>query len=65
MDDNSDLLVQKRLFNANIEKLEYLVSADVSSFLITSKALTNVTLLRLNVVKLMLIYVIDCHFMSL
>ncbi|KAI9108032.1 hypothetical protein K1719_020905 [Acacia pycnantha] len=36
-------------FTVNIEKLEHLVSATVPSFLITSKALTNVTHLQLNV----------------
>ncbi|KAK4268291.1 hypothetical protein QN277_024968 [Acacia crassicarpa] len=36
-------------FTLNIEKLEHLVSASVPSFLITSKALTNVTHLQLNV----------------
>ncbi|KAI9108044.1 hypothetical protein K1719_020917 [Acacia pycnantha] len=35
----------------NIEKLEHLLSASVPSFLITSKALTNVTRLQLNMDK--------------
>ena len=63
MDDNSDLLVPKRLFNANIEKLEHLLTANVCSFLITSKALSNVT--HLNMVRMMLIYTITFDSMIL